>query len=202
MPPKKTPSLKDEPVAKNLRDTYIVLSDLKQFIEKKYGTHNDWASTFIEHKESIVSLPKFKKITSMIEEMTPEYIKGRMKYASGDYAKSQEPPPPPPPPPPHDALDEYYLDAPKGVVGLNKTDKDRLEMAKEKKAELKKAGISQEEYIANRKEENARIAREAIARSDKHDGYPTRDRFGNVVSRTQPITSKGMVHPTTGGGRR
>jgi hypothetical protein len=189
MPPKKTQSLKEEPVAKNLRDTWYSLSSLKEHIEKTYGTHNDWADNFVSHKKAIVSLPKFKDIGQMIDRMTPEMIKGRMKYAMGDYAKPPPPPTPFVPPPERDVLDTYYLEA---FKFRNKTDDERLELAKAKRAELQKIGKTPEAFVAEIKAENKAIADGAVARAVAYDAKKSGARPLNL----------GTVHPTTGGGRR
>jgi len=155
----------EEPVAKNLRDIYGVLSDLKQHIQKTYGSREDWASLYVTHQKAILTLPKFKSVTDIITQMTPDLLRGKMKYAMGDYQKQREPPPPAPrqpPPAEDDALADFF----RGMTRIGSMEARMAECERVRQS-LKGTGKTADAFAKELRDETARIARikEAPARA-------------------------------------
>lgn len=188
---------KEEPVARDLRDLYGILSSLKQHIERTYGKHNDWADEYVNHEKAILSLPKFKSVTDIISQMTPDLLRGKMKYAMGDYEKKKEPAPPPPPPAPvveDDALTDFY----RGLLKLGSME-NRMKECAIVREQLKRAGKSPDDFARELKEETRRMARGKEAPATAHDMKADRAREAKASADTKALRERTTHPPGTRG---
>jgi hypothetical protein len=184
--------LSDEPVAKNLRDSWHALFGLKQHIEKTYGTRNDWADEYVNHKEAILRLPKFKGISDMLSQMTPEAMKGRMKYAAGDY---QKPPPPPkketfPAFEEDDALTDFY----RGLFKLGSME-ERMAECERVRAECIRTGKSPDQMAAELRALTKNMVSAKVAPAQAHDAKADAAREKKAAAETAALRAKTSYAP-------